>query len=159
MKYLFAFALLISLLACEKNDTLRTVETVEFAPTLTIGLTGGWGGGYAFKVVDGQLLRSVPDNFVGSPEDIANTVEFEPFDHSSQAALEQLLVEFPVSVFSDVPSKFDCEEEAYDGQCVFVIMKDADENVRYWTRSEYDDESAVTDYLDQVSLVYFSFYE
>lgn len=120
MKYYFALLLLIALFSCEKEETVRLPE----APKVTdfiIGATGGWGGGYAFKITDGQLQRSVERTWLGAPEQIANDVEFVDYEDEDSVDFAQLELDFSEAVFADLPFKFDCKEQAWDGQCTYIL--------------------------------------
>ena len=158
MKYCFLILLFLALFSCEKED-MATPNEQPAVTDFIIGATGGWGGSYAFKIADGQLQRSVASGWLGTPEQIANDVEFADYSDEDAAQLEQLAIDFPVAAFTAIPFKFDCEEQAWDGQCVYVIRKLDDGTVQFWTRSEFDEESVVTNYLDRAADVMYALYE
>ncbi|MEM6771975.1 MAG: hypothetical protein AAF597_15460 [Bacteroidota bacterium] len=158
MKYCFVILLSIALWSCSEEASILPVEQPEVTDFI-IGTTGGWGGGYAFKLEDGQLQRSVEANWLGSPEEIAGETAFEDFTDEDAELLEPLIASFPEDSFAETPIKFDCPEQAFDGQCAYVIRRLSDASVQYWTRSEQDENSAVTDYLDRVTVVLEAFYE
>lgn len=159
MKYCFAILLFVALFSCEKDEEIIPLTSELQVTDFIVGATGGWGGGHAFKIENGQLQRSVPPYFLGSPEQIANEVEFSVYNDDNAEDLEQLEADFPNALFARLPFKFDCEEQAWDGQCVYIIRKLEDGTVQYWTRSEFDEASAVTAYLDRAAEVMYSLYE
>ncbi len=158
MKNLFVLLICLIAFSCENEDQITPIAQPQ-AVDFIIGATGGWGGSHAFRIVDGQLQRSVRERFLGDPETIANETEFTDYTHEDAFQLRQLITDFPAEVFEAAPFKFDCEEQAWDGQCTYIIRKLSDGTVQYWTRSEFDQESEVTDFLDRTSEVLYSFYE
>lgn len=154
MKYFFLLLIAIALFTCEKKN----VDKKELAgqDTFFIGYTGGWGGGPAYKLEDGQLFRSVEDNFLGEPADIINAVTYAPVtDTEKLQMVSSLADDFPASNFAGISSKFDCPEQAYDGTCPYLIQVKSNNDFSFWTLSELDEEAApdFTDYLGRVSNV------
>lgn len=138
MKYFFLFLLLFTLASCDKE----VVDQKELAgpDTFIIGYTGGWGGGPAFKLEDGQLFRSEAERFLGSPDQIVTLPYVPVTDSEDQIIVTDLISDFSEATFTTVDPKFDCREQAYDGACPYLIQVKGKEEILFWTLSEFDEE-------------------
>jgi len=155
MKYVFCLLLFAFCFSCEKSE-----QTSDDIQTYLIGYTGGWGGGPAFKLEDGQLFRSAADRNVGDPDNILNAVEFSLLEEPEDLqAMTALMADYPATVFEGIAPKFDCQEQAWDGTCPYLIVVTEKGESKAWTASEFDDPSAFTDYLEQVNQLLLTFYE
>ncbi|MEM1357713.1 MAG: hypothetical protein AAGF89_05920 [Bacteroidota bacterium] len=152
MKYLFLFLLSIALFACDKEEEVKKELLPEASDTFIIGHTGGWGGGPAYKLEDGQLFRSVKDRFLGEPADIVDDLEYALVaDADDLISVSDLVADFPAATFDGQPTKFSCPEAAYDGMCPYLIVVEKSNTFKVWTLSEQDDASPTDDYLERVS--------
>lgn len=154
MKYFFLLLIAIALFTCEKENVEK--KNLAGQDTFFIGYTGGWGGGPAYKLEDGQLFRSVEDNFLGEPADIINAVTYALVTDTEKIQMVSSLAgDFPASDFAGISSKFDCPEQAYDGTCPYLIQVKGKDEFSFWTLSELDEEldPGFTDYLTRVSNV------
>ena len=150
MKYVFCLLLLAFCFSCEKSKNVVNLPGDDIH-TYIIGYTGGWGGGPAYKLEEGQLYRSVEDRSLGTPENILNSVAFNRLDDQGKLqAMTATMAEFPSAVFNNVAPKFDCAETAYDGICPYLIVVTEKGDSKAWTRSEFDAPSAFTEYMDEL---------
>jgi len=159
MKYVFCLLLFAFCFSCEKSEPIveKTAVGIE---TYIIGYTGGWGGGPAFKLENGQLFRSAADRNVGVPDNILNTVEFSLLEEPEDLqAMTALMADYPATVFEGVTPKFDCQEQAWDGTCPYLIVVNEKGDSKAWTASEFDDPSAFIDYMEEVNRLLLTFYE
>lgn len=159
MKYCFLFLLLFTLASCDKE----VADTKELAAedTFIIGYTGGWGGGPAFKLEDGQLFRSEAERFLGGPDQIINIAYVPVTESEEEIIVIDLISGFSEVDFINVDPKFDCREQAYDGTCPYLIQVKGNEEVRFWTLSEFDEEinPEFAAYMGRVSSVLDGFWE
>jgi len=117
--------------------------------TFIIGYTGGWGGGAAYKLEDGQLYESVEQRGLGGADAIVKA-EFQSLDSpSGLAAMTDLAKRYSPKTFTQVAPKFDCREQAHDGVCPYIIVV-KDNNSSAWTRSEVDKDPAFVAYMEGV---------
>ncbi len=151
MKYCFLLLFLFTLASCNKE----VVDQKELAgpDTFIIGYTGGWGGGPAFKLEDGQLFRSEADRNLGDPSQIINAAYLPVTESEDQIIVVDLISGFAEDAFTNVNPKFDCAEQAYDGACAYLIQVKGNEEIQFWTLSEFDTEINVdfADYMGRVS--------
>lgn len=160
MKYFFLFLLSLALFACEKEEVAKKEQLPEANSAFIIGTTGGWGGGPAYKLENGQLFRSVANINLGGPEDIVNDADYQLMtDPDDVALVSDLLADYPEAVFSAQPTKFDCPEEALDGRCPYLIVVNENNSFRAWTRSSSDADSDAATYLDRVRTVTHALWE
>lgn len=159
MKYVFCLLLLAFCFSCEKNEPV-VEKTADDVQTYIIGFTGGWGGSAAFKLEAGQLFRSVENRNLGGPDMIVNDAEFRLLeDPAKLQAMTTTMAEFPTTLFEGVTPKFDCDEQAWDGTCPYLIVVNEKGESKAWTGSEFDDPSAFIDYMDEVSQLLQTLYE
>lgn len=151
MRYLNFSLLAVLFFACTpKPITLDNGPVgVGSDATFIIGYTGGWGGGAAYKLEDGQLFESVKERGIGEAEDIVAT-EYKPLKSATGlAALRQLASEYSAATFAEVEPKFDCPEMAYDGTCPYLIVVE-NGTTKAWTKSKEDTDAAFVAYMEQV---------
>lgn len=159
MKYAFCFLLLAFCFSCDKNDPV-VESTSDDIQAYIVGYTGGWGGGPAYKLEAGQLFRSVANRNLGGPDMIVNDTEFRLLeDDEKLQAMTGLMSEYPATTFEAVTPKFNCEEQAWDGTCPYLIVVTENGGSKGWTGSEFDDSSAFIDYMDEVNLLLQTLYE
>ena len=70
---------------------------------------------------------------------------------SGLQALTALMADYPATVFEGIAPKFDCQEQARDGTCPYLIVVTEKGESKAWTASEFDDPSTFTDYPEQVN--------
>ncbi|MFK8161404.1 MAG: hypothetical protein AB8H12_02990 [Lewinella sp.] len=150
MKILAPLFLLFVLFACASPNTMgKQPVAIQPNATFIIGYTGGWGGGAAYKLEDGQLYTSVEKRGLGGPDAIAG-VAFQPLDSSTGlAAMRDLAKRYSPKTFTEVAPKFDCREQAHDGVCPYIIVV-KDDTSNAWTMSEVDKDPAFVAYMKDV---------
>ena len=133
MRYLLFLPL--CLLYCASPQTASQPPAVPAAttPTLIIGYTGGWGGGPAYKIENGQLYKSTKARALGMPADIVTT-EFAPYEGAGGDALRKLAADYSPERVADGSAGFDCPEAASDRTCPYVIIVEKAKSQAY-TRS------------------------
>lgn len=158
MKYAFLFLIALCF-SCEKSEPTAKSATNDITAYL-IGYTGGWGGGPAFKLEGNQLFRSVAERNVGNPEALVNDPDFRLLDNPEDLqAMTALMANYPATVFEGVAPKFDCQEQAWDGTCPYLIIVTGQGSHRAWTGSEFDDPGAFIDYMNEVDQLLQTFYQ
>lgn len=151
MRQLLFALLTVFFFACTPKPTTMDNGPVGATSdaTFIIGYTGGWGGGAAYKLEDGQLFESVLERGIGEAEDIVAT-EYKPLKSATGlAALRQLAGEYSAATFAEVSPKFDCPEMAYDGVCPYLIVVE-NGATKAWTKSKDDTDAAFIAYMEQV---------
>ena len=151
MKYVFYLLLFTFCFSCEKSDPV--VENIsDETQAYIIGDMGGWGGGPAYKLEGGQLFRSVENRNLGGPDMIVNDAEFRLLeDPENLQAMTTTMANYPTAVFEGVAPKFDCQEQAWDGTCPYLIVVTEKGKSKGWTASEFDDPSPFIDYMGEVN--------
>lgn len=150
MKYLFSLLLLAAFFSCARPNPMGR-QPVAILPdaTFIIGYTGGWGGGAAYKLEDGQLYESVEQRGLGGADDIV-VAAFKPLDSSTGLqAMTELAKRYSAEKFEEVPPKFDCREQAYDGVCPYLIVVEGTMHTA-WTKSEVDKDPDFVAYMNDV---------
>lgn len=159
MKYAFYLLFFAFCFSCDKSDPI-VESTTDDIQTYVIGFTGGWGGSWAYKLEGGQLFRSIEERNHGGPDMILNDVEFRLLeDPAKLQAMTAVMADYPATVFEGVAPKFDCQEQAWDDTCPYLIVVTEKGDSKAWTGSEFNAPGPFIDYMDEVDQLLITFFE
>ena len=119
-------------------------------PSLIVGYTGGWGGGPAYRITDGDVFKSTKPRALGMPQDIVAT-DYAPYTGPGQAELRALAAAYDAGAFAGAPTGFGCPEAARDATCpYFLVVTDGTARPYVYSQEVPAGDAAFADWMKRV---------